>query len=121
MSLVCIIVEMYIFFFFFFQAEDGIRDLTVTGVQTCALPIFKPASYDPRLTPPLIVRRTDTRCVSRGSCPLATLASKRSAQLYRTGRRARTGSSYHSWECSFLGRPIPQATKRARAPLSHVA
>src|SRR5688572_21683762 len=25
---------------FFFQAEDGIRDLTVTGVQTCALPIF---------------------------------------------------------------------------------
>src|SRR2546430_5511289 len=29
------------FFFFFFQAEDGIRDLTVTGVQTCALPIFE--------------------------------------------------------------------------------
>src|SRR5256886_7404725 len=25
---------------FFFQAEDGIRDLTVTGVQTCALPIW---------------------------------------------------------------------------------
>src|SRR5205823_8408779 len=28
-----------IFFFFFFQAEDGIRDKLVTGVQTCALPI----------------------------------------------------------------------------------
>src|SRR6266487_7001726 len=28
-----------IFFFFFFQAEDGIRDGRVTGVQTCALPI----------------------------------------------------------------------------------
>src|SRR2546427_8618749 len=28
-----------LFLFFFFQAEDGIRDLTVTGVQTCALPI----------------------------------------------------------------------------------
>src|SRR2546427_2885872 len=27
-------------FCFFFQAEDGIRDLTVTGVQTCALPIY---------------------------------------------------------------------------------
>src|SRR5256886_9371478 len=27
------------FVLFFFQAEDGIRDLTVTGVQTCALPI----------------------------------------------------------------------------------
>src|SRR5947209_16846473 len=30
------------FFFFFFQAEDGIRDIGVTGVQTCALPIFPP-------------------------------------------------------------------------------
>src|SRR5689334_24481735 len=29
----------FLFFFFFFQAEDGIRDGTVTGVQTCALPI----------------------------------------------------------------------------------
>src|SRR5687768_17747267 len=29
------------FFFFFFQAEDGIRDVAVTGVQTCALPIFE--------------------------------------------------------------------------------
>src|SRR5205807_6722844 len=28
------------FFFFFFQAEDGIRDYKVTGVQTCALPIL---------------------------------------------------------------------------------
>src|SRR5256886_4976685 len=31
----------FVFFFFFFQAEDGIRDLTVTGVQTCALPICR--------------------------------------------------------------------------------
>src|SRR2546421_12291900 len=29
----------HVFVFFFFQAEDGIRDLIVTGVQTCALPI----------------------------------------------------------------------------------
>src|SRR6476660_8328106 len=29
------------FFFFFFQAEDGIRDDLVTGVQTCALPIYR--------------------------------------------------------------------------------
>src|SRR5216683_6444649 len=33
------------FFFFFFQAEDGIRDLIVTGVQTCALPISDQQSY----------------------------------------------------------------------------
>src|SRR5256886_12882986 len=31
--------------FFFLQAEDGIRDLTVTGVQTCALPISTLWSY----------------------------------------------------------------------------
>src|SRR5256886_16165507 len=31
---------LYLCFVFFFQAEDGIRDLTVTGVQTCALPIL---------------------------------------------------------------------------------
>src|SRR3712207_8612064 len=30
-------------YFFFFQAEDGIRDIGVTGVQTCALPILDPA------------------------------------------------------------------------------
>src|SRR5947208_14869899 len=30
----------FLFFFFFFQAEDGIRDDLVTGVQTCALPIL---------------------------------------------------------------------------------
>ena len=38
-------VSIFVFFvafvivFFFFQAEDGIRDIGVTGVQTCALPI----------------------------------------------------------------------------------
>src|SRR2546430_13254157 len=31
---------------FFFQAEDGIRDLTVTGVQTCALPIWAELGHD---------------------------------------------------------------------------
>src|SRR6266403_3086155 len=33
-------------FFFFFQAEDGIRDLYVTGVQTCALPICRGGAVD---------------------------------------------------------------------------
>src|SRR3989440_5681076 len=38
--LVRLIVRSFLLLFFFFQAEDGIRDLIVTGVQTCALPIF---------------------------------------------------------------------------------
>src|SRR5207253_8005012 len=36
----CIVDIFCRFFFFFFQAEDGIRDGHVTGVQTCALPIY---------------------------------------------------------------------------------
>src|SRR2546430_13150110 len=45
--------------FFFFQAEDGIRDLTVTGVQTCALPIYdhghiiQNQNFHPQYTIPL--------------------------------------------------------------------
>src|SRR2546426_11071311 len=38
---------LFLFLFFFFQAEDGIRDYKVTGVQTCALPIFRAALDEP--------------------------------------------------------------------------
>src|ERR1035437_5311051 len=40
------------FAFFFFQAEDGIRDIGVTGVQTCALPICPGAGRAERFPPP---------------------------------------------------------------------
>ena len=36
-----VVLFVCLFLFFFFQAEDGIRDRLVTGVQTCALPIFR--------------------------------------------------------------------------------
>src|SRR5690606_40595510 len=36
------------FIFFFFQAEDGIRDFHVTGVQTCALPISSASASAPQ-------------------------------------------------------------------------
>src|SRR3712207_1908477 len=47
------VVEMveYTLFFFFFQAEDGIRDIGVTGVQTCALPILPMKTKLGRLRP----------------------------------------------------------------------
>src|SRR5206468_5840282 len=57
--------------YFFFQAEDGIRDLIVTGVQTCALPISgastQPAKRDNKKhlpDPPLSprTRRSPSRC-----------------------------------------------------------
>src|SRR3712207_7059509 len=46
----CIRIEYYLFFFFF-QAEDGIRDIGVTGVQTCALPILAALGYRAPDTP----------------------------------------------------------------------
>src|SRR2546422_3057761 len=45
-------------YFFFFQAEDGIRDVAVTGVQTCALPISHP--WEPHLRG----HRSRRRCAS---------------------------------------------------------
>src|SRR2546430_8605188 len=55
---------------FFFQAEDGIRDLTVTGVQTCALPIFAACALTTTCWPrPL---RPRARCAS--SVPTAASA-----------------------------------------------
>src|SRR2546421_7066210 len=44
-------VSRHTVIFFFFQAEDGIRDLIVTGVQTCALPIFGQANNGPNPSP----------------------------------------------------------------------
>src|SRR2546430_11394227 len=48
--------------FFFFQAEDGIRDLTVTGVQTCALPICSSLV----MPPDILLPRTGLRCILGG-------------------------------------------------------
>src|SRR5688572_32709391 len=51
--------------YFFFQAEDGIRDLTVTGVQTCALPIFEGYRTEAKMNPPLR-SRADVDAVLEG-------------------------------------------------------
>src|SRR5207244_7480541 len=45
--------------FFFFQAEDGIRDDLVTGVQTCALPIYSRGGGSPELRSRRRARRRD--------------------------------------------------------------
>src|SRR2546430_5220281 len=45
------VVSYLLILFFFFQAEDGIRDLTVTGVQTCALPISQLVKHGPGACP----------------------------------------------------------------------
>src|SRR6266540_4517155 len=63
---------MLIYFFFFFQAEDGIRDRDVTGVQTCALPISSTAGCtksngpDDAVTGPACFERSEERRVGKG-------------------------------------------------------
>src|SRR5690606_40667635 len=60
---------------FFFQAEDGIRDFHVTGVQTCALPIS---------SAPVARNGRRQRCSSRsaGSCRSSSYGRFRSAPVY---------------------------------------
>src|SRR3712207_9077049 len=56
--------------FFFFQAEDGIRDIGVTGVQTCALPISELSHHEPS-TFDIAGRRVgggETFCLIAGPC-----------------------------------------------------
>src|SRR2546427_9404209 len=69
----------YIILIFFFQAEDGIRDLTVTGVQTCALPIFDSVP-DPEITQEQLALTNDF---------VRFLAPPTPARLDATGRRGR--------------------------------
>src|SRR2546421_6455125 len=73
-------------FFFFFQAEDGIRDLIVTGVQTCALPIWKPrgggvySSLVPDLHFPCHSLALSTNGFIRSICGIRVFTSTSAAQ-----------------------------------------
>src|SRR5438046_10678006 len=61
-----------IMFFFFFQAEDGIREWSVTGVQTCALPIYHALQKRPmkRVIGPLREMGADIRARDDNFAPL---------------------------------------------------
>src|SRR2546429_6910844 len=64
---------------FFFQAEDGIRDVAVTGVQTCALPIsFRLWEFEARLWIPLTFSPDDLRPPSRSTRLLRVFARLKS-------------------------------------------
>src|SRR5437016_8566918 len=62
--------EFVFFFFFFFQAEDGIRDWSVTGVQTCALPISTRSRSSTSFIAPLLPAG---RCGSRLLIPVSQI------------------------------------------------
>src|SRR5258708_30431886 len=94
--------------FFFFQAEDGIRDDLVTGVQTCALPIYKVAAND------------DQWHLNRGERPLSAghqrseywLYLYKLARYYSPGAAANGSGSLAGWPLS-----LPHHDRRPAARL----
>src|SRR5438552_14281703 len=84
-------------FIFFFQAEDGIRDDLVTGVQTCALPISEaavPRTCAPRGEAATAGRRTN--CFGRGPLGWGLLSLVHRSEERRVGKECRSRRSpYH--------------------------
>src|SRR5207247_7631839 len=81
-----------LFVIFFFQAEDGIRDPLVTGVQTCALPILFPAcaaEFIPSPSPPFRRRTTS-------SSPMISRRYASRSEERRVGKECRSRwAPYH--------------------------
>src|SRR5206468_4338986 len=81
--------------FFFFQAEDGIRDLIVTGVQTCALPIFCPQLAHAELW---------TRCDGRSIIPHGQVADRQGNHMPARPMVLRPGSALSDGVPGEIGR-----------------
>src|SRR5205085_5872344 len=92
-------------FFFFFQAEDGIRDLTVTGVQTCALPILDrrlglsvvPVCWPESLQAVSPCRTRTTSLMTRPSTQVFDPALDLLDELHRRSEERRVGKEARSW------------------------
>src|SRR3989449_8018409 len=110
--------------FFFFQAEDGIRDVAVTGVQTCALPILR------RLGPTALARRpcrprrddvgggreVDRERAGREADARARSGAARARRPARCARRAQHGALRHTSADCERARVRPQRETRFRYP-----
>src|SRR5690606_40789263 len=82
-------------FAFFFQAEDGIRDFHVTGVQTCALPILAAAAIS-----------ASARAFCRPASAMASFLAASTIWLARW------------WACSMTSLALARASRRASLALS---
>src|SRR5688500_19757344 len=74
--------------YFFIQSEDGIRDYKVTGVQTCALPIYRPQPAFPRAAR----LRDQPRRPASGGAQAGRHLLGRTASLQRPRRRSRVAA-----------------------------
>src|SRR3990167_10647536 len=85
---------------FFLQAEDGIRDLTVTGVQTCALPIFPP-----RLRHVTAAGGGGTACSDRRNA-WNRIRNRRSVESEKNRGDGRRAGRWENGHCGGRGRAI---------------
>src|SRR5439155_14177080 len=97
-----IYVDVYHLFFFFFQAEDGIRDGHVTGVQTCALPISFSGARASCVRHDLLtqLRRISARKMQHTPerCPKAAVDATRTSsrsEERRVGKECRSRRAQH--------------------------
>src|SRR2546422_9994065 len=104
--------------FFFFQAEDGIRDVAVTGVQTCALPISltdDPGPRGPHGVCPVPERRRPPERAERAAPGRSASRRGRHPRAPARVRRAEDGGSGGCQACgdrgrvTNFGRPLPRA------------
>src|ERR1039457_4558814 len=117
---------MFVVVFFFFQAEDGIRDYKVTGVQTCALPIYRSASKeaDSRAPHPGAKRTSHGPAIATGAGALFKAGgrtSRRNAGSKMTKAEPTAGSLIFTREPSAVGltasgRTAPVTASQSSAP-----
>src|SRR5436189_991190 len=94
----CLVYDLFVFLFFFFQAEDGIRDTSVTGVQTCALPISPPVGRANSCKQTPVSRGRHTRTVwaaaaAQVAAAAATTAAGQRSEERRVGKECRSRGS----------------------------
>src|SRR5216683_7123127 len=112
---VCILLgreKARLWFFFFFQAEDGIRDLIETGVQTCALPILYSKAASPRRSSASEV--SSAVLASIGAIGDRRRREKRVSPLAPSSSAARAtsprlGANIAAWRTSAGGSPAARA------------
>src|SRR5258707_2345301 len=94
--------ESSLFLFFFFQAEDGIRDIGVTGVQTCALPISRLEGYSAKMLTG--ISEDDCLYADLGIDPASTgCQSFEATDFLIHKRKFDTGCSLILWQIGCIG------------------
>src|SRR2546430_3328389 len=110
-----------VWLFFFFQAEDGIRDLTVTGVQTCALQICAPRTRPCPARRGGCVRRATVRPARRRPAPAGRPGAHRRCAAPAAG--AHTAARWYASPRAYRGgerfaragrRPARRGARRGR-------